>query len=136
MASTFSGDETAPFFGFLGAAAALVFSCMRAAYGTAKSGVGVASMGVMRPKLVMKSIVPIVMAGVLGIYGLIIGVIISTGINPKAKSYYLFDGYAHLSSGLACGLARLFAGMAIGIVGDAGVRGSVKLMQELEEMSS
>ncbi|KAG6527849.1 hypothetical protein ZIOFF_009983 [Zingiber officinale] len=120
--SSFSGDETAPFFGFLGAAAALVFSCMGAAYGTAKSGVGVASMGVMRPELVMKSIVPVVMAGVLGIYGLIIAVIISTGINPKAKSYYLFDGYAHLSSGLACGLAGLSAGMAIGIVGDAGVR--------------
>uniref|UniRef100_A0A2N9FG77 V-type proton ATPase proteolipid subunit n=1 Tax=Fagus sylvatica TaxID=28930 RepID=A0A2N9FG77_FAGSY len=122
MSSVFSGDETAPFFGFLGAAAALVFSCMGAAYGTAKSGVGVASMGVMRPELVMKSIVPVVMAGVLGIYGLIIAVIISTGINPKAKSYYLFDGYAHLSSGLACGLAGLSAGMAIGIVGDAGVR--------------
>ncbi|KAJ8442601.1 hypothetical protein Cgig2_026543 [Carnegiea gigantea] len=122
MSSTFNGDETAPFFGFLGAAAALVFSCMGAAYGTAKSGVGVASMGVMRPELVMKSIVPVVMAGVLGIYGLIIAVIISTGINPKAKSYYLFDGYAHLSSGLACGLAGLSAGMAIGIVGDAGVR--------------
>ncbi|KAF9599807.1 hypothetical protein IFM89_001753 [Coptis chinensis] len=123
MSSTaFSGDETAPFFGFLGAAAALVFSCMGAAYGTAKSGVGVASMGVMRPELVMKSIVPVVMAGVLGIYGLIIAVIISTGINPKAKSYYLFDGYAHLSSGLSCGLAGLSAGMAIGIVGDAGVR--------------
>ncbi|GAU13202.1 hypothetical protein TSUD_234080 [Trifolium subterraneum] len=121
----FSGDETAPFFGFLGAAAALVFSCMGAAYGTAKSGVGVASMGVMRPELVMKSIVPVVMAGVLGIYGLIIAVIISTGINPKAKSYYLFDGYAHLSSGLACGLAGLSAGMAIGIVGDAGVRHGV-----------
>lgn len=27
MSSAFSGDETAPFFGFLGAAAALVFSC-------------------------------------------------------------------------------------------------------------
>ncbi|CAL5366265.1 unnamed protein product [Camellia sinensis] len=126
MASTFSGDETAPFFGFLGAAAALVFSCMGAAYGTAKSGVGVASMGVMRPELVMKSIVPVVMAGVLGIYGLIIAVIISTGINPKAKSYYLFDGYAHLSSGLACGLAGLSAGMAIGIVGDAGVRANAQ----------
>lgn len=95
---------------------------MGAAYGTAKSGVGVASMGVMRPELVMKSIVPVVMAGVLGIYGLIVAVIISTGINPKAKSYYLFDGYAHLSSGLSCGLAGLAAGMAIGIVGDAGVR--------------
>ena len=40
---------------------------------------GIASMGVMRPELVMKSIVPVVMAGVLGIYGLIIAVIISTG---------------------------------------------------------
>ncbi|KAI8531341.1 hypothetical protein RHMOL_Rhmol11G0129000 [Rhododendron molle] len=133
MAATFSGDETAPFFGFLGAAAALVFSCMGAAYGTAKSGVGVASMGVMRPELVMKSIVPVVMAGVLGIYGLIIAVIISTGINPKAKSYYLFDGYAHLSSGLACGLAGLSAGMAIGIVGDAGVRDLVMVMNRGHE---
>ncbi|CAL9225781.1 unnamed protein product [Arabidopsis halleri] len=59
---------------------------MGAAYGTAKSGVGVASMGVMTPELVMKSIVPVVMAGVLGIYGLIIAIIMSTGINPKAKS--------------------------------------------------
>jgi F0F1-type ATP synthase membrane subunit c/vacuolar-type H+-ATPase subunit K len=73
-------SEVAPFFGFMGAACALVFSCMGAAYGTAKSGVGVASMGVMRPELVMKSIVPVVMAGVLGIYGLVIAVIISTGI--------------------------------------------------------
>lgn len=55
------------------------FAGMGAAYGTAKAGVGIASMGVMRPELVMKSIVPVVMAGVLGIYGLIIAVIISTG---------------------------------------------------------
>eukprot|EP00958_Prasinococcus_capsulatus_P008034 scaffold753_cov320-Prasinococcus_capsulatus_cf.AAC.2 len=40
-------------------------------------------MGVMRPELVMKSIVPVVMAGVLGIYGLIIAVIISTGSTPR-----------------------------------------------------
>ncbi|CAL5006837.1 unnamed protein product [Urochloa decumbens] len=121
VGSTFSGGETAPFFGFLGATAALVFSCMGAAYGTAKSGVGVASMGVMRPELVIKFIVPVVMAGALGIYGLIIAIIISTSINPKDKSYFLFDGYAHLSSGLACGLARLAAGMANRIVGDSGV---------------
>ncbi|KAG4160522.1 hypothetical protein ERO13_D01G003250v2 [Gossypium hirsutum] len=62
------------------------------------------------------------MASVLGIYGLIIAVIINTGINPKAKSYHRFVGYAHLSSGLDCGIARLSAGMAIRIVGDAGVR--------------
>ncbi|GKE17623.1 V-type proton ATPase 16 kDa proteolipid subunit, partial [Tanacetum coccineum] len=53
--STFPGDETAPFFGFLGADAALVFSCMGAVYGTPKRGVGVASMGVMRFDLLMTS---------------------------------------------------------------------------------
>ena len=53
-----------------------------AAYGTAKSGVGVSSMGVMKPDLVMKSIIPVVMAGVLGIYGLIIAVIIANGGKP------------------------------------------------------
>jgi len=123
---TFRGDEFATFFGFMGAASALVFSCLGSAYGTAKSGVGVAAMGVMRPELVMKSIVPVVMAGILGIYGLIIAVIISTGINPTSKPYYFFDGYAHLASGLSCGLAGLGAGMAIGVVGDSGVRANAQ----------
>ncbi|KAH0451040.1 hypothetical protein IEQ34_021732 [Dendrobium chrysotoxum] len=115
-----------PFFGFLDAAVAFVFSCMGDAYGTTKSGVGAASMDVMRVELVMKSIVSMVMVGVLGIYGLIISVIISTRINPKAKSYYLFNGYTHLISGMACGLVGLSAGMAIDIVGDAGVRANAQ----------
>ncbi|PRQ24557.1 putative V-ATPase proteolipid subunit [Rosa chinensis] len=82
---------------------------MGAAYGTSKSGVDMASMGVMRPELVMKSIIPTIMVVVLGIYSLIIVVIISTEMNPKAKSYYLFDGYAQLCSSLDCGLAGLSA---------------------------
>jgi V-type H+-transporting ATPase proteolipid subunit len=47
-----------------------------AAYGTAKAGIGISSMGVLKPDLIVKSIVPIVMAGILGIYGLIIAVIL------------------------------------------------------------
>lgn len=81
-------------------------------------------MGVMRPELVMKSIIPVVMAGILGIYGLIIAVTISTNIHPVGYTY--FQGYAHLASGLACGLSGLSAGMAIGIVGDAGVRANAQ----------
>ena len=54
----------------------LLLTDIGAAYGTAKSGVGIASMGVMHPGLVMKNIIPVVMAGVLGIYGLIVAVII------------------------------------------------------------
>lgn len=36
--------------------------------------------------------------------------------------YTLYAGYAHLASGLCCGLSCLAAGLAIGVVGDAGVR--------------
>ena len=36
--------------------------------------------------------------------------------------YSAYTGYAHLAAGLSCGLSGLGAGLAIGIVGDAGVR--------------
>jgi len=113
-------SESAPFFGFMGVSSALVFANLGAAYGTAKSGVGIASMGVMNHEAVMKNIIPVVMAGVLGIYGLIIAVILVQGIKPAG--YAAFTGYAHLAAGLSCGLSGLGAGLAIGIVGDAGVR--------------
>ncbi|KAH7416198.1 hypothetical protein KP509_14G080200 [Ceratopteris richardii] len=99
---------------------------MCAAYGTAKSDVGGASMGAMRPKLVMNSIMPVVKAGVLGIYCVIIAMIISFGINSKSTENYLFDRYAHLALGLAYGLTSLSAEMAIGMVDDAGVRANAQ----------
>lgn len=39
---------------------------------------------------------------------------------PGTGSYSSFLGFAHLGSGLCVGLSGLAAGMAIGIVGDAG----------------
>ncbi len=35
-----------------------------------------ASLGILRPEMVVKNIVPVVMAGILGIYGLIVSVIL------------------------------------------------------------
>jgi len=64
------------------------------------------------------------MAGILGIYGLIVSVILVSKINNTDYTYYL--GYKHLSSGLCCGLSSLAAGLAIGIVGDAGVRANAQ----------
>ena len=63
---------------------------MGAAYGTAKSGVGISSMGVLKPELIFKSIVPIIMAGILGIYGLIVSVILlgSSKLFPTKYSLY------------------------------------------------
>lgn len=41
-------------------------------------------MGVMNPQLVMRNIIPVVMAGVLGIYGLIVAVIIQGSSKTNA----------------------------------------------------
>ncbi len=60
----------------MGVASALVFANFGAAYGTAKSGIGIGSMSVTRPNLVYKSLISVVMAGILGIYGLIVSVIL------------------------------------------------------------
>merc|ERR1711990_116462 len=118
---------SAPFFGFMGCAAALVFACLGAAYGTAKSGVGVANMGVLHAEMVMKSIIPIIVAGVLGIYGLIVAVLLTSSIKKdEPYSYASYSGYSALAAGLCCGMAGLSAGIAIGIVGDAGVRANAR----------
>eukprot|EP00397_Hematodinium_sp_SG-2012_P040727 GEMP01044681.1.p1 GENE.GEMP01044681.1~~GEMP01044681.1.p1 ORF type:complete len:196 (+),score=32.67 GEMP01044681.1:61-588(+) len=118
-------DPSSAFFGFMGVTSAVVFANLGAAYGTAKSGVGISSMGVMRPDLVMRSIIPVVMAGVLGIYGLITAVIINGKLSDPA-SYSAYAGYAHFAAGLMVGLSSLAAGLAIGIVGDAGVRANAQ----------
>jgi len=47
-----------------------------AAYGTAKAGSGISSIGVWKPSIIMKSLIPVVMAGILGIYGMIVSVIL------------------------------------------------------------
>ena len=68
-------------FGWVGTGAALVLANVGAAYGTAKSGIGISSMSVTRPNLVYKSLISVVMAGILGIYGLIVSVILSGGVS-------------------------------------------------------
>ena len=112
-------DKNSYFFGYMGIASALVFANLGAAFGTAKSGVGIMSMGVLKPDKIIKSVIPVIMAGILGSYGLIVGVILAQKIGD---SYDYKQGYAHLASGLCCGLSSLCAGLAIGIGGDAGVR--------------
>lgn len=67
----------------------LFFLALGAAYGTAKSGTGIAAMSVMRPELIMKSIIPVVMAGIIAIYGLVVAVLIA-GALEDSKKYTLF----------------------------------------------
>ncbi|MEQ2198487.1 V-type proton ATPase 16 kDa proteolipid subunit [Xenoophorus captivus] len=100
-----------------------LFPALGAAYGTAKSGTGIAAMSVMRPELIMKSIIPVVMAGIIAIYGLVVAVLIANNLSDKIT---LYKSFLHLGAGLSVGLSGLAAGFAIGIVGDAGVRGTAQ----------
>ncbi|KAI9748682.1 MAG: H(+)-transporting V0 sector ATPase subunit c [Lichina confinis] len=113
----------APFFGAMGCASAIIFTCFGAAYGTAKSAVGISAMGVLRPDLIVKNIVPVIMAGIIGIYGLVVSVLISDNLTQKLP---LYTAFIQLGAGLSVGLSGLAAGFAIGIAGDAGVRGSAQ----------
>ena len=95
--------------------------------GTWKSGISIVHTGIRHPSSVMKNVIPIVMAGVIGIYGLIVGVILSQAIvtpdsTSRENSYSIYSGMAHLCAGLCCGFSGLAAGMCIGIVGDYGIR--------------
>ena len=113
-------DNDTYFYGYMGIASALVFANLGAAFGTAKSGVGICSMGVLKPEKIIKSVIPVIMAGILGIYGLIVAVILNQKIGSTGYNWQ--KAYEHLASGLCCGLSSLGAGIAIGVGGDAGVR--------------
>jgi V-type H+-transporting ATPase proteolipid subunit len=95
----------------------VIFSIdLGSAYGCAKSGVGICSMGVLKPELIMRSVIPVIMAGILGIYGFIVSIL----IGQKSKRYFEwiigvvkpdsmtdYQGYAYLASGLCCGFSSL-----------------------------
>ena len=113
-------DGSDTFWGYMGIASALCFANIGAAYGTAKSGVGILTMGISKPEIIIKSVIPVIMAGILGIYGLIVAVILKQNIKVGEYSYFL--GWRHFASGLCCGLSSLGAGIAIGLAGNAGAR--------------
>jgi len=86
--------------GYMGASLCMILSSWGSAWGTWRAGLGVCHMGIDHPAGIIKNIVPIVMAGVLGIYGLIVSVIITQAVVPPADSgntYSSYNGYTHVS---------------------------------------
>lgn len=71
-------------------------------WGTWKAGVSLLNTGIRHPGSVMKNVIPIVMAGVIGIYGLIIAVILggnipSPTVGTGENIYSIYTGMAHVS---------------------------------------
>jgi len=121
--SGFQGTDLCPlystFFGAMGSFFSMALTCVGSAYGTAKASVGISSMGVMKPELVMKGILPVIFAGIVPIYGIIICIMMS---GHFGENYNLLSSFSDMSAGLTVGVSGLAAGLAIGIAGDIGVR--------------
>jgi V-type H+-transporting ATPase proteolipid subunit len=62
-------------------------------------------------------------AGIIGIYGVVVAVLLSGGLKQEMT---LYAGFISLAAGLSVGLSGLASGFAVGVVGDAGVRGSAQ----------
>jgi V-type H+-transporting ATPase proteolipid subunit len=66
---------------------------------------------------------PVIMAGILAVYGLVTAVMIA---NQLSAEQHIFRSFMQLGAGLSVGVCGLAAGFSIGITGDAGVRGSTQ----------
>merc|ERR1712137_651304 len=127
-----SVDSSAVFYGLVGAGSALFLSAIGAAVGSAKSAKAQqqldhtpGSMSIQHQdetfsKKTFVSFIPIIIAGVLAIYGLIYAVIVLQA--TTATDYSTNRGYAQLVGGLTLGVCCLAAGVAVGSVAKSGQR--------------
>lgn len=92
----------------LGAALSLFLSGGSAAYATAH-----ASMFAIRHQDKM-AMIPVIQAGVLAVYGVIIGYLLTRKINADGEMSVV-DGYKYLSAGLSVGLACLASGSGMAL---------------------
>ena len=117
-----SFDDTSAkyFFIYGGMGISIALANAGSAYGSFRAAIGIATVGTFDEKKLVRSIVPVVMAGILGIYGLIIAIQIQATANKDKVE--LPDGFRCFFAGMVCGGGALAAGLAIGAAGDLLVR--------------
>ena len=77
-------------------------------------------MSVTRPDLAFKAIIPIIMAGILSIYGLIVAILITQNVKEDVSDHSLY--FLQMNAGIVCGLSNAIAGYTIGLTGESGVK--------------
>ena len=104
----------------------MFFSCLGSAYGTARASVGISKLVILAPHKILQSLVPVIMAGILSIYGMIICIINYTKIKDVTQCGSPAFGYKLFGAGFVVGLSALASGLAIGYSGDYLVRAYAK----------
>lgn len=107
----------------MGVAFSVVSSVIGAAFGIYSISSSILGGGVKAPRIRTKNLVSIVFCEACAIYGVIMGVIISNNINSEmydtteALRRDYEGGFKSFGAGLTVGLANLFCGMSLGVVG-------------------
>lgn len=141
-----SSQSSAIFYGLMGAASGMILSSIGAAFGSAKANIfhsnAQSSINKQLPEweyiqqqhdssISFNSqnqsklsgiipFIPIIIAGVLAIYGLIYSVIVLQAVT--SPDYNTSRGYAQFVGGLVLGFTCLASGIAVGVVGKNGLR--------------
>src|SRR3990167_80966 len=139
--TTTSSQSSAVFYGLMGAASGLILSTIGAAYGSSKPNIFHSQSSSPTNKQLPEwenadssstfnnqnksklsgiiPFIPIIIAGVLAIYGLIYSVIVLQAVT--SNDYNTSRGYAQFVGGLVLGFTCLASGIAVGIVGKNGL---------------
>merc|ERR1712159_835722 len=131
------------FLAFIGTSVALGFSVLGAAWGIFLTGSSLLGAAIKVPRIRSKNLISVIFCEALAIYGVIIAIISATKLDPKSTyqswmesasgkttpTYFgagnvwdpqiMYCGYAVLASGITVGLANLFCGICVGVVGSS-----------------
>lgn len=99
-----------------GVSLSVLLSVIGAALGISISAPAIAGAGTERPEIVSKSLIAVILAEALAIYGLVVGLLALFAISPTLSE----DGaFRIFSAGLTMGVAAVGAGLGIGTSGSA-----------------
>ena len=106
-----------------GTGLALGLSVVGAAWGIWITGSSLLGAAVRTPRIRSKNLISIIFCEAVAIYGIIISILLSQKFSPVISyEYTFFDYYSAfsiLNSGLTAGLANIFCGICVGIIGSS-----------------
>merc|ERR1711904_64243 len=137
--NVFSGMDPS-FLAFFGTGFALGFSVLGAAWGIFLTGSSLLGAAIKVPRIRSKNLISVIFCEALAIYGVIIAIISATKLDSKATAeawitdestkvltHYggelvwdpqvMFAAYSVFAAGITVGLANLFCGICVGVVG-------------------